>query len=112
VDLQRDAVRRLVVVGLCAVWAWQSHQYVRVWRSDVTLWQHAAVMAPHKPRALLNAGTMQVVRGRFADARALFQLAQTAAQLPHVPPWDRQLAREDAAGNLAALDKLEARLAR
>ena len=103
--VQRHAVT-LLVVGLCAWWASQTHTYARVWVSDVTLWHRAVRMAPMKPRPILNWGVMLVAQGRFAAAERVFATALRAAALPHVHPWDRALTETDVARNRQSLQTL------
>lgn len=92
---------------------WQTHQAIQVWASDLTLWQHAAVASPGKPRALLNYGVALVKVGRYADAREMFTRAEKSATLrENLPAWDRTEGQQIAVSNLATLTQLETDLRR
>lgn len=99
--------RLIMLLALLLTYTWQTHQYVRVWQSDLTLWTHAARVAPLKPRPYVNLGVALILAGQFGAARAAFEHAEAVAQLPHVPVWDRQDAQRAAAANLRALERLE-----
>lgn len=98
----------LIVIGIVWGCVWLTRQQVPVWLSDRTLWAHAMVEAPEKPRPWLNHGTELVKAGEFALARVAYQRALDLTALPHVPEGDRIEIGDAARQNLAALDALEA----
>ena len=53
----------------------------KVWRDDETLWADVATKSPQNGRGLMNYGLSQMSRGRYAEARDLFNRA--AAILPN-----------------------------
>lgn len=57
-------VPRLVILAWLAWCAVQTHGYVGVWRSEVTLWAHAAAANPLMPRAQINYGKALVAAGQ------------------------------------------------
>lgn len=83
--------------------AWQSHQQARVWVSDLTLWRHAARMAPLKPRPALNYGSSLAQAGDVAGAASWWAHAAALAQQPHVPSWDAQRTMRSVLTNLRRL---------
>ena len=94
--------------GLALWWGWQTAQYVPVWNTPLSLAMHVVQVAPSKPRALLNYGTMLVVHGQLSNARTAFMRAHAMAQAPHVPPYDRTAVTESATENLRAVAVLVA----
>lgn len=97
----------LVLGGVALLLAVRTHLYVRAWHSELTLWGHAVQMAPYKPRPWLNYGTALLLAGRRSEAIAAWERSIRVAALPHVPPWDRQAARQLAGQNLRMLAILE-----
>lgn len=90
----------LVVLGMLA---WRTHQAVPVWWSNLTLWQHAAAVAPLKPRPLVNVAGAQLEAGHTqAGLNALLQ-ADRLARASHVPAYDRRLTRQTVEANLGAM---------
>ena len=83
-------LRWLLPALLLSVYAWQSHTYVRVWQSDLTLWAHAAQEAPRKPRPAMNYGLALLKAKRTTEAATVMVHAYELAQAPHIPTWDRQ----------------------
>lgn len=83
---------RVLPLVLVAWYVWQTHAYLQVWRLDLTLWAHAATMAPHKPRVLMNFGRVLIRAGHPSEGATVMLRAYDAAQAPHVPEWDRQRA--------------------
>lgn len=74
-----------VVLG---VHAGLMHEALAVWRSDLTLWRHAAQVAPQKPRVLVNYG-VSLIQARVIEAgTARLVQAERASRLPHVPRPD------------------------
>ena len=96
------AVALIVLAGVLAV---QTHRYAAVWQSDLTLWAHAARMAPLKPRPWINLGTYWIQVGGIREARAAWQHAARLAQQASVPSWDQRVAARMARENLQALDR-------
>ena len=93
--------------GLAIVLAIQTRAYAAVWQSNLTLWIHAALHAPTKPRPLINLGTYLLLARRPDAARTAWWHAQQAAMGRHVPAWDRRTALDLAQRNLATLASLE-----
>lgn len=88
---------------LALFYAWQTHQQIGIWRSNVTLWTHAATIAPYKPRVLTNYGLALLQQGDTKGAVEQWRKAVQMADLPHVPPWDRRITNRDVAANMKAL---------
>ena len=72
------AVAATVIIGAHAVGTWQRN---KVWRNDETLWADVAAKSPKNGRGLMNYGLSQMARGRYPEARDLFDRA--AALLPN-----------------------------
>ena len=91
----------LVAISVLLACAWRTHQQLQVWQSDLTLWAHAATIAPAKPRVALNYGVSLLARD---EAQALQQLvrAYQLTQLAHVPQWDAAVTQRAVAVNLLA----------
>ena len=119
------------IAALLLFYGCPTPQAVAVWQSELTLWAHAADVAPEKPSVANNYGVALVQAGRLREARAQFQRAAFLANpyrmrevkikgqptqfvveplASHTPAWDRREAAEHAAGNLDALTRLEARI--
>lgn len=83
--------RTTVGVWLVLLGAWmiQTHQYVKVWRSDLTLWRYAVAQAPQKPRPAVNYGLALLRAGQLPEAARAFRLAHRLTYAPHVTAWDR-----------------------
>jgi hypothetical protein len=96
-------MRRAVMVGWLVWCAAVTHDQVGVWRSDLTLWLHAATVAPAKPRPALNYGSALAIRGEFVGAALWWEHAIRLADAPHVPPHDRRRTLASARHNLSAL---------
>ena len=94
---------------LAGWWAVATAAYLPVWDAPPLLAQHQAQMAPRKPRALVNYGTMLILQQQFAEARAVLTTAAVMADLPYVPAYDRQRAQDAVRTNLRGLAALEAR---
>jgi hypothetical protein len=71
------------IIALCAVLSWQQ---ARVWRTELTLWQHAVAIDPLRPGPHLALGVAYQHLDRFKDARQEYgrtvELAHTQAD------WD------------------------
>ena len=63
--------RLLLLLGLLVCYVAGDRHAVSVWRSNDTLWPHAAAVAPLKPRPILNHAKQLFGQGREADAIAL-----------------------------------------
>ena len=77
----------LIVLGCAAA---RTHQALTVWQSDLTVWRHAAHVAPFKPRPATNYGVALLMA---RDPLAVWQLRR-AWGLTHgsqVPDYDRAL---------------------
>ena len=83
---------------------------VRVWVSEVTVWERAAALAPHKPRPLNNLGVALAARGQWAEARVWFTRAHQAGHAATLPAWDRIEGEQTSRANLQALDDLLAQI--
>ena len=94
---------RYIPLLLAAVYAWQTHQQIGIWRSNVTLWTHAVTISPYKPRVLQNYGLALLEQGDTKGAIEQFRHAVKMADLPHVPAWDRRITNRDVTANLKAL---------
>lgn len=98
------------MVGIAVVawllWStWQTHHYVYVWRSNLTLWAHAARQAPRKPRPLINYAVALVESGAVVPAARALMRAERLLEQPHLPAYDR-------ADGVAAVDRNRVALAR
>ena len=79
-----------------------AHQ-IGVWRSNLTLWRHAMVVSPYKPRVAHNYGLALLEVGETDAAIAQLRAAATLAEAPHVPAWDRRITNRDVAANMRML---------
>ena len=95
--------RRAVIAGLLVFYAAFTVAQVPVWRSESAVWAHAALVAPLKPRPVLNAGNAALLTGDVDRAERTFLLVIQLASLPHVPPYDRDDALRAATANLQTL---------
>ena len=86
------AARSLPLILLCW-YGYQTSQYVPVWHSDATLWAHARTIAPQKQRVLTQHGTALLIAGQYQYGWFAYRDALLAADLPHVPAYDRQNTR-------------------
>ena len=69
-------LRLSLLLGLLALFVAGDLRSVPVWRSDTTLWPHAAAVTPYKPRPLINYAKQVFVQGRDADALRLVERAE------------------------------------
>lgn len=93
----------LAAVLILMVSAGFMHRALEVWTSDLTLWRHAALIAPYKPRVALNYGvSLLQTKDVIGAVRQLARAAELTGQ-PHIPAWDQHLTRQAAAKNLRAL---------
>jgi Flp pilus assembly protein TadD len=60
------------LIAAHAVATWQRN---KVWRTDETLWADVASKSPRNGRGLMNYGLSQMTRGRYVEARDLFNRA-------------------------------------
>lgn len=95
----------VVLVWLCA-YAYLTHQYAQLWVHPLPLWEHAAKIAPLKPRPWLHVGIGLVLAGRWDEADAAFVRAADVAMLPHVSTQDRIITNDIAGQNRIALRRL------
>ena len=109
-DLPPGLVGILVIVYLAMAIA--THQYAPVWRTEFTVWAHAARLAPEKPRTLNNYGVVLAAAGRLEAARQVFERAHTAGHSPQLPAWDRVEGELRSRENLTAVNDLIARVTR
>src|SRR6185503_16469621 len=72
------AVAAVAVIAIHSVATWQRN---KVWLTDETLWADVATKSPNNGRGLMNYGLSQMSRGRYVEARDLFN--RTAALLPN-----------------------------
>lgn len=103
---------------LCIRWApyvylvaclWATMQQIPVWRSNLTLWRHAAELAPLKPRVALNYGLALLASGDTTGAIAQWRRAAILSQAPHIPEWDRRETNDVVLANLKTLQGLRRR---
>lgn len=85
---------------LLIVYAALLFTHVPVWRSDLTLWTHAAKQAPYKPRPVLNYAKARLMAGDVDGATEGFQRTLRLAEQAHLPTYDRADARAAAEANL------------
>lgn len=76
---------------------------VPAWRSEPSLWLHAAIQAPLKPRPLVNYARALILTGRHEDAERLLYLALASTDQPHIPAYDRADALMAVQANLQTL---------
>lgn len=81
---------------------WQAAGQIAVWDTNLSLWAHAAEMAPYKPRVALNYGVSLMADGQTQAGIRQFQRAGQLARLPHIPIWDRRQTDAAVAANKAA----------
>ena len=93
-------------LALCVV---RTHGQIPVWRSNLTLWTHAATVAPLKPRVRHLEALAMLESGQIQAGVAGLQLALLVATQPHVPASDRAITQRDAWKNLAAVQQALAR---
>ena len=91
-----------LVVALLAC-AWQTHRTIPVWQSDVTLWAHAAALAPLKPRPVVNYGMALIADRQIGRGLSTMLRGVDLASQPHVPTWDRQETHRIFEANVAAM---------
>ncbi len=70
-------MRACLVIGLIVAYAWLGHSYVAVWQSDLTLWNHARLQSPWKPRPTLNYA--KALSGEGRDDESLEMMARASA---------------------------------
>lgn len=99
---------RFVAVFACWVLAQivATAYQVPVWRSEPSLWAHAARVAPNKPRPIVNVGKAAMLQGRFDIAERAMYRALVLAEQSHLPPYDRQDAIQAAQANLQTISIL------
>ena len=73
---------------------------VPVWRSETTLWHHAAGISPLKPRPVLNYARALLLEGHMDAAEQGFYRTLALAGQPHLPSYDRDDAIRAAQANL------------
>ena len=56
------------VFGVCVLFAWRSHERLKVWESDQTLWTQTAKDSPRSVKTLCNAARMNAALGNYDDA--------------------------------------------
>lgn len=81
----------------------QTHAYTQVWQSNVTLWTHAAQMAPLKPRPAMNAGVSLLAVGQLEAGIQSIARASQLANSAHVPWYDREMTQQAVRRNLGRL---------
>lgn len=97
------------LLALAAITVWVaamigcSARQVSVWRSDLTLWAHAATIAPAKPRVALNYGVALFADGQTRAGIEQWRRASQLAHQPHILGWDRARAHATVAANISAL---------
>jgi tetratricopeptide (TPR) repeat protein len=69
---QAAAVLAILVVSGHAVGTYERN---KVWRSEETLWRDVTEKSPANGRGLMNYGLTQMARGKYEDARRLFERA-------------------------------------
>lgn len=72
---RRRAALALAILAVLGLLGGLSHKQVRIWRSDLTLFQHAVDVAPNSTLALNNLGLALMRRNHFAQGQACFQRA-------------------------------------
>ena len=66
------ATAAIVIIAVLSAATWQRN---KVWKTDETLWADVAQKSPKNGRGLMNYGLSQMSRGRYAEARDLFNRA-------------------------------------
>ena len=94
---------RSAPIALLLAYAVLTHQQARVWQSELSLWRHAAQMAPLKPRPAVNYAKALMLSGQMAAAEAELARALVLAGGAHVPEYDQVDATKAVTGNLQAL---------
>lgn len=92
--------RAALFVGLVMACAWRTHAQVGVWRSELTLWGHAAAQAPLKPRPALNYGSALLMAGEPDGAVRWWVRARDLTQQGHIPTWDAARTQRSVEANL------------
>lgn len=93
-------MKPLAVCVLLTWYGWQTVQYLPAWRADVTLWTHAAQMAPMKPRVAVNYGLVLLAEGRIQAGLEAWRRAQQLAQQPHIPSYDKAMTEQRVETNI------------
>lgn len=91
------------LVVLIAWFTLQSHDYVRVFQSNQTLWAHAVTAAPYKPRVVVNYGLTLLQANQLQAGVAQLALAHQLAALPHIPESDRAITQATVEANIQAM---------
>ena len=96
-------VRLAVFVTLLGACAWRTHEQAAIWRSELTLWGHAAAQAPLKPRPALNYGSALLMSGEPDRAVRWWVMARELTRQPHIPSWDASRTQRSVTVNLERL---------
>lgn len=96
-----------VVLLLCLTW--HTRTAAQTWRSDLTLWRNATIMAPLKPRPAANYGVALILAGNRQAGEAMLAHAERIADAPHVTPWDRREALDMVRINRLVLKDIDVR---
>ena len=68
-------MRALLAAIIVGGYAMLGHTYVAVWHSDLTLWNHARLVAPFSPRSFLNYAKALAAEGRDTEAAEMMARA-------------------------------------
>ncbi len=63
--------------------------YASVWQNELTLWSHAAVIAPAKPRPWLHLALAFMERRQWREAQTALDHVAEIVNDSHVPAWDQ-----------------------
>lgn len=91
-----------MLIALLVLCAGLSHRQATVWRSDLTIWAHAAALAPNKPRPWTNLGAALILAQRDTEARAVLRHAESIASQPSISATDRRITLIAVSRNLQA----------
>lgn len=86
--LHRGAIATATLV--VAAFAIGTYERNKIWLNEETLWRDVTEKSPGNGRGLMNYGLTQMAKGRYVEAKALFDRAQTS--LPNYPTLEVNLA--------------------
>lgn len=99
-------MRWILLCGLLLVHVTQSRQYAHVWASNLSLWEHAARVAPMKSRPHMNYSRYLIEVRRLDEAWEEAQLADWLLDQPHVSEHEKVSRRKGLYHNLMMLSYL------
>jgi Flp pilus assembly protein TadD len=90
-----------VCVAVALLWGVTTATRIGVWGNELTIWQEAVRVSPHKPRPWVNLGRMLAQTGRPDAAAAAYHWASVVST--NRPPLEARIGRGMALVNLGIL---------